>query len=222
MSSPAQSSAAIERPSLRSLAPLWEILVAYALIEGALWSLGPARYWWSLAATVWIIGVTIYRKPPLRDLGMSTHGLWQSLWITGLAFVFTGICVAVATWAGTLHDYSPGGVQLRATGYLIWCLEQEFILQSFMFLRLESLVGGSRAVVLSALLFALAHLPSPVLTVGSLAMAWIFCSAFRRYRNIYPLAVAHWLMGFSLSLALPDFVARHMRVGIGYIRFIAH
>ncbi|MBV9608956.1 MAG: CPBP family intramembrane metalloprotease, partial [Acidobacteria bacterium] len=82
-------------------------------------------------------------------------------------------------------------------------------------------VGGRKAVICSALLFAIAHVPSPVLTTGSLMMGLVFCEAFRRYRNIYPLALAHWVIGLSLSLALPDFIARHMRVGIGYLRFVA-
>ena len=213
----------MQRISARNLAPLWEIAVAYALIEGALWSLGQARYWWSLAAMVWIVGVTIYRRPALAELGMSTRGFRQSLWIVGIAVTFAAISVAVAISAGTLHDYSRNGaLAARAVGYLIWAFEQEFILQSFIFVRLESLVGSGRAVVLAALLFCLAHVPSPVLTIGSLVMGWVFCLAFRRYRNIYSLAIAHWLIGMSLSLALPDFIARHMRVGIGYLHFVAH
>jgi len=223
MSSPAQSPTAVQRIAARSLAPLWEIAVAYALIEGALWSLGPARYWWSLAALAWIVGVTIYRRPALADLGMSTRGIRQSLWVVGVAIVFSAASIAAAISAGTFHDYSRNGALVaRAIGYLIWAFEQEFILQSFIFLRLESVVGSRKAVMFAVLLFAVAHVPSPVLTAGSLVMGWVFCEAFLAYRNIYSLAIAHWMIGFSLSLALPDFVARHMSVGIGYLHFIAH
>ncbi|MBV9088109.1 MAG: CPBP family intramembrane metalloprotease [Acidobacteriaceae bacterium] len=221
MSSSAQSTSATEESSAR-VAPLIEIAVAYGLIEGALWSLGPVRYWWSLAAMIWIVGVTVYRRPALRDLGMTAQGFRQGLWIAGLAVVFGGVALAIANWTGTVHDYSPNGaLAARAIPYLIWSFEQEFIVQSFMFLRFEQLVGARKAVICSALLFAIAHVPSPVLTTGSLMMGLVFCEAFRRYRNIYPLALAHWVIGLSLSLALPDFIARHMRVGIGYLRFVA-
>jgi len=222
MSSPAQTPSEIQPLHVRSLAPLWEIAVAYGLIEGALWSLGNVRYWWSLAAMVWIVGITIARRRSLRELGMADRGLRESLWIAGVALVFAGLCLSVGSVVGSLHDYSSNGaLAARSIAYLIWSFEQEFILQSFIFLRLESLVGSSRAVVFAAILFAVAHVPSPVLACGSLVMALVFCEAFRRYRNIYPLAIAHWIIGLSLSLALPDFISRHMRVGIGYLRFVA-
>jgi len=222
MSSPAQSPSEVLTRRVANFAPLWEIAIAYGLIEGALWTLGSARYWWSLAAMVWIVGITIYRRPTLQGLGIWLGSFHKGLWIAGIAVLFAGVCLSLAGWAGTLHDYSPdGSLAVRALGYFVWSFEQEFILQSFIFLRLELLVGSSRAVMLAAILFAIAHVPSPVLTCGSLVMAWMFCEAFRRYRNIYPLALAHWMIGLSLSLALPDFVARHMRVGLGYLRFVA-
>ncbi len=198
---------------------LAEIAVAYGLIEGALWSATPAhRYLWAWLATIWIVGITVIHRPSLESLGLTRRGLRESSWVITAGLVFVAVIITAAYFAGTLHDYSRNGdLALRATGYLIWAFEQEFILQSFIFTRLESLVGrGFRAVLIAAALFSAAHIPSPVLTVGSFFMACLFCSVFRRYRNLYPLAITHWLVGLAISLSLPDWVGHHMHVGIGY------
>jgi membrane protease YdiL (CAAX protease family) len=202
---------------------LAEIAVAYALIEGALWSATPQhRYIWAWLATVWIVGITLIRRPRLQSLGLTRHGLRESLWVIGAGLVFSAAVITAAFFAGTLHDYSANGdLALRATGYLIWAFEQEFILQSFIFSRLESVFHrGTSAVLVAALLFSAAHIPSPVLVVGSFFMAYLFCSVFRRYRNLYPLTCTHWMVGLAISLSLPDWVGHHMHVGIGYFQHV--
>lgn len=206
---------------VRNLAPLVEIAVAYGLIEGALWTPGHARHNWAWAALAWIIGVTLFRRPSLRELGLR----WSRMgwWIAGAAVVFAGAAVLAAASIGTLHDYSRNGLAARAASYLVWSCEQEFILQSFIFTRLETLLGdGRRAVIAAVVLFAAAHIPSPVLTAGTLLMAYVFCELFRRNRNLYPLAAAHWIVGLALSVSLPDWLSHHMRVGIGYWHYLGH
>ncbi len=204
---------------------LAEIAVAYGLIEGALWSTTPEhRYIWAWLATVWIVGITLLRRPSLRSLGLTGRGLRESLWVVAVGLLFVAAVLTAAHFAGTLHDYSANGdLAVRAAGYLIWAFEQEFILQSFIFTRLESgLHRGSSAVLIAALLFSAAHIPSPVLVVGSFFMAYLFCSVFRRYRNLYPLTLTHWLLGLAISLSLPDWLGHHMHVGIGYFHHALH
>lgn len=107
----------------------------------------------------------------------------------------------------------------RAWQYSIWALVQEFILQSFFFVRLESVLGGRRAVWVAAVLFAIAHIPSPLLTLLSFLGALFFCEMFRRYRNILPLGVVHAALGLTVAASLPDSLLHHMRVGIGYLMY---
>ena len=104
-------------------------------------------------------------------------------------------------------------------GYALWALIQEFILQSFFFTRFEELFGGAAAVWIAATLFATAHLPSPVLTAGTLIGALFFCEMFRRYRSIYLLGVVHAMLGLTIAMTMPDSVLHHMRVGMGYLRY---
>jgi hypothetical protein len=107
----------------------------------------------------------------------------------------------------------------RTWKYALWALEQEFILQSFFYLRLESLLDSRRAVWGAALLFCVAHLPSPVLTGMSLIGGLLFCEMFRRYRNIFPLGLVHGALGLTIAASLPDRWLHHMRVGLGYLTY---
>ena len=105
----------------------------------------------------------------------------------------------------------------QSSQYVLWSLIQEFILQSIFFLRFESLLGSRRAVFASSYLYALAHVPSPVLTALSLVGGIVFCELFRRYRNVYPLGMIHDALGLTIAASLPDRWMHHMRVGIGYL-----
>jgi membrane protease YdiL (CAAX protease family) len=96
---------------------------------------------------------------------------------------------------------------------------QEFILQGIFFVRLESVLGSRRAVLSSATLFAVAHIPSPILTILSFCGGILFCGLFRRWRNLYPLGVIHAALGLTITASLPDRWLHHMRVGIGFLTF---
>lgn len=202
---------------------LLEMAVALGLLEAALWTEGSMRWAWSVAAAAWIIGATLYRWPTLRSLGMATAGFARSLWVVvaaaavGVAFLFG------AHLAGTLHPYVlRRSFAAAALGYLFWTLQQQFMLQSFFFDRLEQLLGSRRAVWAAAGLFAFTHIPNPVLVPATLAAGLIFCELFRRYRNIYTLAIAQAILGICLAAAVPQALHHHMRVGIGYLSWNAH
>jgi membrane protease YdiL (CAAX protease family) len=96
---------------------------------------------------------------------------------------------------------------------------QEFVLHSFFFTRCEDLFGSAAAVWVAATLFAVAHLPSPLLTTFTLIASLFFCEMFRRYRSIYPIAIVHGVLGLTVALTMPDSLLHHMRVGIGYLRY---
>lgn len=201
--------------------PMWELVVGYGLLQAALWSEGELRWVWVVAVALWIIGVTVYHRPSLRELGLGWTGFVRSLWVVGLAAVAGAAMLFVAHLAGTLHRYALHRALLAiATGYLVWTFQQQFMLQSFFFLRLERLLGSRKAVCAAAGLFALAHVPNPVLVPATLAAGLVLCELFRRYRNIYTLAIAQAILGMCLAAAVPDALHHHMHVGIGYLSWI--
>lgn len=137
-----------------------------------------------------------------------------------------GAAAAIAATAKLLGQSIPANPTWPsprdAWQYAIWAMVQQFILQSFFYVRLETVLGPKRAVLATAFLFATAHLPNPILTVGTLMGGLFFCEMFRRYRSIYPLGMVHAALGLSLAATIPDPLIHHLRVGIGYFQFHIH
>ncbi len=103
-------------------------------------------------------------------------------------------------------------------GYAIWAFVQQFLMMDFFLLRmLRVLRRPAYAVLATAGIFTLAHLPNPVLTPLTLLWGLIGCWHFLRYRNLYPLALAHAILGITLAVTLPGYITHNMRVGLGYL-----
>ena len=208
---------AMTRPSVL----LAEIALAYALITVTIWTAPPTQriLFWISAAYFFFAAVLAkrcgeplgFRRPPLR----------MTIVIVALTSLIAVLMGAVAALMGTLHGlFGVRAPLLHASGYLLWSVVQQYIQQSFFFVRMEKLVPkGEVASFLTAVLFGLAHLPNPVLTAVTFAGGWILSELFRRYRSIYPLAVAHGLIGLAIAVSVPDSIHHHMRVGLGYLRY---
>lgn len=202
--------------------PWIRLVIAYGLLEWALWSANRGvQEIASLAFITWVVVTTVAQRPRLRDLGLGVAGLRRAAVAIPIALIAAG-CILFASWMlGALRPLYGSRPLAHALGYTLWAMIQQFILNSYFFLTLEELLPSSRdAVVGAVLLFTLAHFPNPVLLVGTLLLSALFVTLFRRYRNVYPLGIAHAILGLSLAIALPDSVLRHMRVGIGYYHFV--
>ncbi len=199
-----------------------EVLVAYAFIEASIWTELPARLDWFWIAAVWIAAVSLLHRPQGVVYGLGLRGLVPSAWVAGAGAALAALILLAGRLAGTLHGlYGAKPALVHASLYVVWALVQQFILQSFFYSRLEQLFGDAhRTALLAAALFAAAHIPNPVLVPLTLLAGIVTCELFRRYRNLYPLGIAHGLVGLALAVALPDSLVRHMRVGIGYLHFV--
>jgi Type II CAAX prenyl endopeptidase Rce1-like len=71
----------------------------------------------------------------------------------------------------------------------------------------------------AAILFASAHIPNPVLMVGTLLWGVAACILFIRYRDLYSLGLAHCLLGISIAVTVPAHIHHGMRVGLGYRQY---
>jgi len=150
--------------------------------------------------------------------------VWPSRSGTGLILGF-GCIVAVVILVGarlTGHSLpaNPDWPKVRNIWpYVIWAIGQQFLLQSFFYLRFEALLGGRLAVLASTGLFAVLHLPNFPLTGMTLLGGLFFTELFRIYRSLYPLAIVHALMGIAIAYSFPDSLMHHMRVGLSFWQF---
>jgi membrane protease YdiL (CAAX protease family) len=205
-------------PRLRDLA---ELLIGYGLILVVVWTPNPWQrvlYWVTFA----FIAVTAWlgRRAPETN-GLGTRGLLPSLWIVAAAVAVSLACVGVAQHLHTLHRlYGPLPVAEHLAGYALWALMQQFILQIYILLRLLRLgLRRPAAIAAATILFAIAHIPNPLLVPLTLAWGAASCLLFLRYRNLYALALAHGILGMTLAVSVPNHIHHHMRVGLGYIEY---
>jgi membrane protease YdiL (CAAX protease family) len=154
-------------------------------------------------------------------LGLGAGGFVRSLWVPGLALLLALAAAAAAWQMHTLHrHFGRVGLDFHFSGYVVWALMQQFLLQDYFLLRLVRLVRRQwLAVTLATLLFAVAHVPNPVLVVLTLLWGFVSCVLFLRYRNLYTLGMAHAILGICVAITVPNHIQRHMRVGLGYLHY---
>lgn len=213
-------------PVYRTCFTWFQLIVVYVLLEGALWSSRlMVRNRWALAGAIAVIGFVLLDfvmmgRPSIRRMGLGLPTTFGTSLVLAVSLATAIFLIFMVHWAGGEIPANPTWPNLhQASGYFLWALIQEFILQSFFFTRCEDLFGSSAAVWVTATLFAAAHLPSPILTTFTLAAALFFCEMFRRYRSIYPIAIVHAVLGLTVAMTMPDSLLHHMKVGLGYLRY---
>jgi membrane protease YdiL (CAAX protease family) len=197
---------------------LLEITVVFFLIVIAVWTPpGHAQLFVSLIAAACVVAFALVGRRSPSELGLTQP-------LNGAAGILLSGAVACGAIAlmGILFKHAGPGHSVpmsRSWQYAIWALEQEFILQSIFFVRLDEIIGSRRAVIGAAALFALVHIPNPILTFLAFAGGILFCELFRRWRNLYPLGIIHAALGLTIAARFPDRWMHHMRVGIGYLMY---
>jgi membrane protease YdiL (CAAX protease family) len=202
---------------------LIEVILGYTAILVVIWTPNPLQrvlYW--LACTL-IVTIVVLRKQDLESLGLVGRNFGRSLWIVGAALLLGAISVLIAGRLGTLHPlHGQARLLSHVWGYIVWSLMQEFLLQVFFLSRLLRLTSPGKAVAIAAILFAVAHIPSPILAAVTLIWGTCACLLYLKYRNLYVLGVAHGILGICFDITVPDHFHHHMRVGIGYLNYHPH
>lgn len=198
-----------------------ELGIAYGLILLVIWTPRPWQKLLWVVAAGFIAVVTCFAFEGLKAMGLRTANLFRSSWVVGVALAGSAAAVTLAASLHTLR--MPGNPILFAktyTAYAIWAFAQQFLLQSIFLSRLLRLMPNTNAAVaVSALIFAVAHLPNPILTPITLVLGVASCMIFMRYRNLYSLAVAHAILGISIAITVPGPIDHNMRVGLSYLNY---
>jgi membrane protease YdiL (CAAX protease family) len=154
-------------------------------------------------------------------MGCSVAGFWRSSWVVGVALLITAVATFFAANLHTLHHPASPLQWIRAFGgYTVWAIVQQLLLQGYFMARLMRIFSNANiAAILSASVFALAHLPNPILPPLTLVWGLAACFVFVRSRNVYPLAIAHAIFGSCVAITIPASALHNMRVGLGYLTY---
>jgi len=197
-----------------------EIVVGYGLILAVIWTPRPYQrmvYWLPVA---WIAGASWLSFKSWRGMGWRAVNLVRSFWVVWVALALAGVAVTVSARVGALH--APAGPILLVRtyiGYAIWSFVQQFLMMDFFLWRLLRLMTAKWAVVVAATIFALTHVPNPVLLPLTMVWGLAACAVFLKYGNLWPLGMAHAILGVCVAVSFPARLTHNMRVGLGYLRF---
>lgn len=208
-------------PPLTRTRALFELSLAYSLVLLVIWTPGPIQRALYLVTVVTLAAILALSFESAKSIGIRRTNLLRSLWIVLAAALVATFLIVIAIRLHTLN--APHGFShfiARYWGYAIWAFIQQVLLLDVFLRRFLILIPSPRlAALATALIFALAHLPNPILTPITFFWGFISCLLFLHYRNIIPLAIAHATLGITLAITMPSPLIRNMRVGLGCLRF---
>jgi membrane protease YdiL (CAAX protease family) len=195
-----------------------QVAFAYTSLLITLWTPRAAQGPWVLLTACSVALFTLTVPYDYDQLGLRWGNARTTTAIIITAAMLAAAVILIGHLAGVVTNFAHWGSWKGPVGYFIWAVVQQFLLQSFFFIRLESIFGaGKPAVGATAILFTVAHIPNPVLTAVTLGAGLATCEAFRRWRAILPLGLSHAMIGLALAVSIPDHLMHHMKVGLGYL-----
>jgi membrane protease YdiL (CAAX protease family) len=198
---------------------LVELILGYGMIVAIIWTPEHLQRILSPIALLLTLLVVLVRRPTRDELGLGWRGFVASLWILPAAIALSALSMFVAAKFGTLHPLYKADFA-HVSGYMLWTIYQQFLLQDFVMDRLLRLLPGENAAVtIAGILFAAAHLPNLTLTAATLMWGIASCALFRRYRNLWALGLTQGLLGLCFAVCVPDSLHHHLRVGLGYLHY---
>jgi len=181
-----------------------------------------SRYRWLvivpllLAVAFMVLSQSAYGESA-RDLGFRSDNLVQTLRLLIWPTLIAVIIIFVVGWYLTGPPSLPRLLRPRLLVVPAWALFQQYALQGFINRRAQVAFGkGVVSVLLVAVVFALLHLPNPVLSMLTLLGGLIWAAVYQREANLFALAASHTVASISLAIALPLNVINGLRVGFKY------
>jgi len=199
-----------------------ELALFLALVFSFIWLWAHAFPSATLAVYVAGLGITfathiIHRETP-ETIGLRLDNLQAALVDAAvptlpLVALFVGYGLMGGRYNAAVLDPE------RFARVLAWGFLQQYLLQGFIHRRLMILLPTNRTRELAvAGIFALLHLPNPILVPVTFLAGYVFAVLYRRHPNLAVLALCHAVGSTAVAFAFEPGALHKMRVGPGYFR----
>jgi membrane protease YdiL (CAAX protease family) len=209
----------MDRAANRSVA---EVVAVVALIGTFLWFGRRAFPGVNLAFAAALLAILVYSHRRANEGWREIGFRWDTFWSTSrlLLPAVLGGCVLIWSASIVLREtgFPPAGTPPSRTGqFVVLGMAQQYVMLGFIFKRVERVGGARFAPLITALLFALLHLPNVFLTAVTFVWGIVCCLVYRRSPNLWANGLAHGLLAALLYYALPRSVTHGLRVGVEYV-----
>ena len=146
-----------------------------------------------------------------RSLRDGAHRFAPALTILALLLLAAGLLLH------TTRRMPADRAFLALFAYLPWGLLQQYMLNGYFLNRFDRALPPRASAWLTAVLFAVVHVPNWFLMAVALLGGWCATEVYRRHRNLYFLGIAHATIGFLLLVTVPDSISHHLNIGPGLL-----
>jgi membrane protease YdiL (CAAX protease family) len=198
------------------------IAIVFFIIATFIWVLPRSSHWETPVLAILLIAALIYghaqRHESLRDVGFRLDTLpAAALMLVPLAAVVVALTIYVGHALGSTRFPSGSAAALSAAKLIVFGLAQEYVLLAFFYQRFaEMLPSRALALIATALVFSVLHVPNPFLVTFTFFAGLLSAIVYVRAPNLWVNGIVHGLLSYCVYYSLSADITGGLRVGPAY------